>query len=54
MTGAERGNRVGATERTFESVVSTPGPHSRESEKKLQHILLYAAEILPVWDLRVA
>lgn len=35
---------MGGTERTFETVVSTPGLHSRESEK-LQHILLHAAQI---------
>jgi hypothetical protein len=35
---------VGETERTFENVVSTPGPHSRESKEKLQPILLHAAQ----------
>ena len=36
---------MGETERTFENVVSTPGPHSRESEEKPQHIVLHSAQL---------
>ena len=42
MTGRERGTRV--VERTFENYMPTTVPPPRDSEAKLQHILLHAAQ----------
>ena len=42
MTGRERGTRV--VERTFENYMPSSVPPPRDSEAKLQHILLHAAQ----------
>jgi len=42
LTAGERGTRV--VERTFENAMPTIVPAPRDSEAKLQHILLHAAQ----------